>query len=282
MAHEDPSPAREKYDKTRSGVSKFFSEARVFWETRRAVLRGEALWENSSSKPAESTYFGPWKFNAVQTAIAGGFAATTTKAINLVLPPSDSKEPKAFADDPVLSKLFETTWGWIEPFVLPIFLTAFVALMGWGSLKQRDSTPQTRARARAAYLYLDGAHGFWPQLILAFLVAAFSSQLPVRFAETVSSPGVLWPMLILLLVLVIWQFSITAGKIPKLLFFANGYSSRARRFWQVRKPDDPPWGKLVGANLLAAWPLQIAVAGSAFGLAFGLASFLKWLQKVAA
>lgn len=280
MADPDQSPVRERYKKTYRDVTKWIDEARSFWRTRRAILQGQSLWDLDTAQLESEKYFGPWKFNAVQTAIAGALAAATTKVLNLVVPKLGSSEPKPFRDDPALAKLFEVTSGWIEPFVLPIVLTSFVVLMGWGSLKGAQSTSATRARARAAYLYLDGAHGFWPQLTLALLLAAKSVQLPARLEGYFAAPFVLWPLQAIFLVLFVWQIYITAGKIPRLLFAANGYSARARRFWQPGKSDDPPWGKLVAANLLASGPLLFTVTGGAFVLEYGLARALRWLQSL--
>jgi hypothetical protein len=203
---------------------------RSFWSTRRAILRGESLWDYEPSRLAENKYFGPWQFNAVQSAIAGSVAATSTKLLNLILPKAGTPEPKHFQDDPEFATLLETALGWIEPFGLPVFLTVLVFLMGWGSLKKEHSTPSSRARSRVAYLYLDGAYGFWSQLFLAFFIAAVSSELPARFAASFSTSVIIWPLRLLFLMLIAWQIYMTAAKTPRLLFVANNYSTRARRF----------------------------------------------------
>src|SRR5256885_8759014 len=106
------------------------------------MLKDEPLWEYEVSSLTAAKYYGPWKFNATKTAIAGGAAATSTKILNLVLPGAETPAPKPFASDPAFSKLFDTTFGWIDPFVIPVFLTVFVFLMGWGSVKGERSTAE--------------------------------------------------------------------------------------------------------------------------------------------
>ncbi len=280
METQDASPVQVKYRKVRSDIAKRLGEVRAFWATRDAILQGKPLWDHEAARLAGAGYFGPWKFNAVQSAIAGGVAAGATKFLNLVSPRTDAPAPQHFPDDPAFSKLFETTYGWIDPFVVPVYFTAFVFFMGWGSVWKAQSTATNRARSRAAYLYLDGAHGFWPQVLLAFIFAFAASPLGVRLTASAPSPALLLPGYAIVGVLLLWQFHITGGRIPKLLFKVHNYSARARRFWQPRKPDDPPWSKLVTANLLAAWPLSLAVAGSAYALAYGLAQLLTWLRRL--
>lgn len=87
---------------------------------------------------------------------------------------------------------------------------------------------------------------------------------------------------LLLAALVLWQFVTTASTIPKLLFKANSYSTRARRFWQPRLADDPPWGRLITANLVVIYFLNMAVVVAAFGIAYALATLILWLRHVVA
>jgi hypothetical protein len=237
------------------------NEAKVFWTTRRAILQGEPLWDYDRTQTPEK-FFGPWKFNAVQSGIAGGLAAAITNALDFLLPQAPT------------TSLLEVTLKWVNPFITPIWLTCLAFLMGWGSLKKEHSSPSERARARAAYLYLDGAYGFWPELLLASLIA-FSRLNMLLMMISYSAYSAVFLSYI---VVSIWQIYITLGKLPKLLFTANRYS--VGHFWQPRKQDDPPWGRLVSVTLLVGLPLFFAVSEGAFAIAYGLAKLVSWVRHI--
>jgi hypothetical protein len=263
MEDRDESPVQA----TLTGVTTWLKDARKFWGTRRAVLRNRSLWDYKAEELLSAGYLGPWKFNLFQTAAAGGLAAVVGKLLDLVSPAPEAIHTPLLGD-PELDRLFFAAMDWLEPFTIPTLLTAFVFLMGWGSLKAKDSTPQRRKRARAAYLYLDAAYGFWSQLFLALFVTVASSNLSLRKLGDA-------PWLVALFVcLSFWQLYITGGKIPKFLFQANGYSNRAGHFWQRRRPDDPPWNRLLLANLISSIPiyvgLQLSVVLLSRGYAYGV------------
>lgn len=129
--------------------------------------------------------------------------------------------------------------------------------MGWGTLRRRDSTSAKRRRARFAYLYFIGAYGLYSQFFLAFGVSFLSTDLGQKVLVQ-SQLGYLSIAFFVALVLCgIWQLIITVRKIPRLLFVANGYSDRVRHFWQRSQPTDPPWNKLVLANILGSTLLLV-------------------------
>jgi hypothetical protein len=67
-------------------------------------------------------------------------------------------------------------------------------------------------------------------------------------------------------------------RIPRFLFTINGYSTRRRRFWQRRKPDDPPWGKMQFAQFLAGLPLVVLVNVALMLLTVCIAKCLVWFR----
>lgn len=166
-AEKEESPLKEFLIKIQDTVDK----ARRFWRTKRAIERGEPLYDWSSSQLAEAGYYGPWKFNAIETALTGGLAAAATSVIAFLNSSSaNSSEVIAGPElllSPEVAAMVERTSAWTQPFLIPLLTTSIVFLIAWGSLKRKDSTNGTRARARRAYLYFDGAFGFFSQLVLA-------------------------------------------------------------------------------------------------------------------
>jgi hypothetical protein len=276
MEDSDVSPVHQTYSDFSSKLKNWLRESRQFWSTRRAILKREALWDYAVETRVAAGYFRPWKFNAVQTAVAGGIATLVGKLLDVLSPNPES----ALTGNPEFDRLLESALRWLTPFTVPILLTAFVFLMGWGSLKRSDSTPQRRARARAAYLYLDGAYGFWSQLCLAvFLTVVFSHLWQSTVAPSATLIGPWWALL-LFYVLAAWQLYIVGSKIPKLLFGTNGYSTRARRFWQRRLSDDPPWNKLVLANLISIVPLFVGLQLTVFAVAYAFAYLISGIRHL--
>jgi len=159
--------------------------------------------------------------------------------------------------------------------MVPIFITTFVYLMGWGSLRSKDSNAESRRRARAAYLYFDGAYGFFSRLFLAFGISLMATDLGQKMLENPFSR-----VLVTALIMAAgWQVLITARKVPRLLFTANGYSTRIRYFSSQRiQPNDPPWNKLWLASLLGGWPLWICLWFLLAAISYSLAWLLFWLR----
>jgi hypothetical protein len=265
MDDRDESPVRASLTE----FGKWLQNARRFWKTRRAVLTGKQVWEIRSTERQSEGYLGPWKFNLFQTAIAGGCAGTLTRILDLVSPaPQPVYSP--VLSNPELDKLFYAAKDFLDPFSIPVLLTVFVFLVGWGSLKGKDSSRQKRERARAAYLYLDAAYGFWSQLSLAVFWAIASSHLTEKkLGEPTWLVG-------LFVGVSIWQLYVSGSKVPKLLFRANGYSNRVTRCWRRRLPNDPPWNKLLLANVIQSVPiflgLQFLIVLLAYGYAYAMQS----------
>ena len=166
---------------------------------------------------------------------------------------------------------FNKIAAWIDPLSIPIMLTTVVFFFVWGSLKKSDSTPDKRNTARRAYLYFDGAYGLYSQLLMAFGIGLFSTAAGQSLVE---NEELLMPFLALIFLLAgstIWQIYISTKKIPKLVFAVNGYSGKAKHFWQKSNPDDPPWSKLTLAHIIMGYPLLLVISFVFLAVTFLLA-----------
>jgi hypothetical protein len=263
MADEtDESPLKESLTKIQDTVQK----AHRFWRTKRAIDRGEPLYDWSASQLAEGKYYGPWKFNTIETFLVGAIAAGAAKLVGLLNKPAENLSqvtaPSDFASflDPEVVDMLSRTSSWTQPFLAPLLMTSIVFLIAWGSLKRKDSTKVARARARRAYLYLDGARGLYAQLAIATgagILAGAAVGAELTDVETVSKKIGLSLLFGIVLTAggLLFQFYLLSRRIPRALFALNGYSTRVCHFWQRSRPDDPPWGKLTFAQFLGGWPL---------------------------
>jgi hypothetical protein len=278
----DRPPIVESLAEEKTKWTKHLETARAFYRTKLAIQRGIPLYEWSITDLQAFGYLGPWKFNAIETAITGGLASLTVNIANALSGAKPAEAETLDGIDPALATILKTTSSWLEPFTIPIFLTGFVYLMGWGTLRRRDSTSVKRLRARLAYLYFDGAYGLYSQLFLAFGVSAISTD----FGQKVLSSDPLSYFAVAFFVALvgagIWQLVITGRRIPRLLFVANGYSGRVRHFWQRSHPTDPPWNKLVVANILGGWPLLIVTSLLITAISFTFAWLLYLVRGLVA
>jgi hypothetical protein len=278
---DDRSPVSEEVTELRAFWSQRFDLVRRFFHTRRAIHRGTPLFDWSAVDREAAGYLGPWKFNAIETAVTGGVAAVTVNLAH-ALGNSRPAELQGFGTiDPALEPILRTILGWLEPFAIPVTLTAVVYLMGWGTLRRRDSTFETRRRARFVYLYCDGAYGLYVQLFLA-LAASFSST---EFGQRTIA-GNRWGCLSIalfysaLILASLWQTLQTTRKIPRLVFVANGYSDRLLDFWQRPQPTDPPWTKFSLAFAVGAGPIAVGIPWLIQWLSFGLAWLLNEVRAL--
>jgi len=278
----DLPPTQESIAEAKATWAKHLEAARAFYRTKLAIQRGVPLHKWSALDLQASGYLGPWKFNAIQTAITGGLASASVNIAD-ALSTTNPAEPETLEGlDPGLASILETTWGWLAPFTIPICLTGFVYLMGWGSLHRRDSTSEKLRQARFTYLYLDGAYGLYSQFFLAFGMSFVSTDLGQKILGSYTQSFFSIAFLFALLACGTWQIIITGKKIPRLLFAANGYSGRVRRFWQRPQPTDPPWNKLVLAYLIGSGPLLLLTFLLIYTLSFSLAWLLYQVRGVLA
>jgi hypothetical protein len=162
--------------------------------------------------------------------------------------------------------------SWLNPFFLPIYITGFVCLIGWGTLYSQDSTPHKRRRARFAYLYFDGSYGIYSNLVLAlvvsFLFTSFGQWVVMTFLKSLF---LFFGFQAVMYTLVFWQLYITGYKIPRSIFLINGYSGRMGRYGG---PNAPPGGKLsfaiLGGGLVLRYGVAFLITVANLGLAWVL------------
>lgn len=279
MAEEkDLPPIAEPYSKAREGLDKLTK----FWRTKRAIARGEPLYDWSDEQLKQKNYFGPWTFNAIETAVTGAVASGAANLVRVVFSePDETPPPLLPGEDAALAALIQRTSQWIDPFFIPILTTAIVFLAAWGSLRYRDSNSKSRARARRAYLYFDGAYGLFSQLFLALTLSiamALGSTHTSRLAD--AAPVVVGLAVILAIVAFIYQYYINLRKIPKALFALNGYASRYPHFWNRRKPDDPPMNRWALSIIVGGTPLVLLTQLALGFVSLILAQALLWIQNL--
>lgn len=267
----DLNPVQEVINKIKSS----FDVCRQFLATKNAVLKGEELYTLDNKEIIDKGYLTPWKFNAFETLMTGAFATVTTKIIqvSMQVKPTNEVQDEIIVDER-FTAILNNVSSWVDPFIIPVLLTSVVFLFAWGSLKGKDSSKEKRRLTRRAYLYFDGAYGLYSQLILAFGVGVFSSGLSETLFEDHTSPYLGWGFLLLLLVAFYWQIIISMKKLPKLIFLANGYTDRAKHFWQKSEENDPPWNRLVFAHIISGYPLSIVVGLLFFSISFLISYFL--------
>lgn len=275
----DRPPIPEQLTEAKSKLAKWVVDIRSFYRTRNAIQSGVPLYDWTPSDLQSSGYFGPWKFNSFEKLVIGSSASAIANLANLLSGETPKEVQPLVAIGPELSPLFSTILGWLNPFLIPLYVTGFVYLMGWGSLHQKDSTPLKRQRARHAYLYFDATHGLYSQLYLVFVLSFASTTLGQRLLSAFPAPLELG-IYLTVIAAVIWQTMIVLRKIPRLLFAANGYSTNIRHFWQRSLPLDPPRNKLVAAMLVGGWPLLLITILFIYAISFTLALALHVVRGI--
>ena len=241
---------------------------RKYSATRRAIRRGESLYDSSPEDLVHSGYMGPWSFNLAETA----FAAIPTTMFIAVLTFFWPHKPEIPEGTPELAgraaELQPAIGSWLQPLLIPLALMLIASLAAWGSLFRRDSTPDRRRRAKYAYLYYDGAYGIVPQFCFGLAITLIfwleeREWWPAPVALGVGALTVYaWGHLVYL----------TCVLEPRKLFALHGYSPVPIHFWtpkRKRPPNPGPWTKyglsvLMGGGCLA-YMLAIVV-GSAIVL----------------
>jgi hypothetical protein len=255
-----------------SGVKEKFSTFRKFWRTRRAVLKGDLLAKKSVSELDSLGLYTSWKFNLLQSTIAAAPALFVGKLLDTLFPPPTLK---GFAAE------FASWTSVTLPLVWPFMFFVFTQLTAWGSLKQRDQSPQTRKIARNSFLYLDGALGLYPQTFSALGLVLVS-----WYALHENEPHGQWAVIMVILggtilgIGFIWQLLLNSRIIPGRLFAINGYSPRIKSFWVLRDKGRNlgPMNKFFVVQLIGGW---VALAGTTlvgYGIA-ALIAFIVWRVK---
>jgi hypothetical protein len=267
----DRGPIQELIFEARNKLSSVYALFKNFLSTKRAIVRGEKIYLWTNDKIIEKGYLTPWKFNLTETATTGIIASFTANSIQFISQEKPSQDIQEVILNEEFTGFFMKTASWLDPLVIPIFLTSVVFFFVWGSLKKADFSAEKRNVAKRAYLYFDGAYGLYSQFFIAFSVGFLSTSTGQSLAENEEYLIPFIGFIVLLAAAFIWQIRVSMKKIPKLVFEANGYSDRAKHFWQKSRPDDPPWSKLTLAHIIMGYPLLIVIELMFFAVTFALA-----------
>jgi hypothetical protein len=276
----DTSPINSEIQKRKQLISERLKLFVDYRRTRSAIKSGVGIYSLSDSELSSQGYLGPWKFNLTEVAIAGGISLAVIKffsALNLSIPSATGEAEPASSE---FELMLSTAWSWFEPFFIPLFFTAFVYMTAWSSLEKSDASKEKKTTARKAFLYFDGAYGILPQTMLP-LLSALSASTFLQQLETDDALATL-PLTVQLLILafMMWQLIIMGNIIPKSLFSVNGYTNRARRFWQKKLSTDPPWGKYILSNTFLAPILGVGVFLVLIALASVVAYILLMIRSI--
>lgn len=273
-----PAPFEELTSKLKTYAS--------FWETRKAIVRGEYLFDYTSSQLKAKKLMSPLTFNATQSAISALAAVMLGKVIGFFYPtpgheavalsPSADKLARMSAvAEPVRDKIAD----WLTTGVAPFTLLVVATMIGWASLYNCDHCREKRIRARNAYLYFDAAYGFFPQMLLALSSVALTTSWHVAMEKSGNVPAAFWMVsLVVFLIAALWQARITNVSVVSKLFAANGYSPNRRTLFNLRTKIENrgPWElyrvvAFTGVGVLSGL-MFAGIRLVSYGLALGLAA----------
>jgi len=217
--------------------------------TRRAIRRGELLFDFSPDRLRANDYLGPWSFNLAESAFAAAPIVVIMKFLTLIWP-APEVDLSSLTEAQRLTATYQLAIaGWLQPFLAPLILLLMAPMLGRATLHGRDSSPERRQRAKWAYLYFDGAFGIVPQFcfVLTVTLSIWLTQRQFWTSELGWAMGALglysWGHLLY----------VSASRVPKMLFALHGYSTKAVHFWTRRstRPSNPaPWSKYSTAFVL--------------------------------
>lgn len=164
----------EDYSEIFSGIKKKWTLLRTFWNTRKAVLAGEPLYNLNNTELRSRRFMGPWAFGLTKSiAPVGIYAPVIAASISLI--------SSAAYQDPV-SRLGSTILMFCSPIIIPLSLLCLVFATAFASLPRGFVNRANWSAAQRKYLYVNGSYGLWPQLLLALgtpiLVRSFSASSP--------------------------------------------------------------------------------------------------------
>jgi hypothetical protein len=204
--------------------TKFFSYLR----TRRAIRKGSDLWQLPKADLESRRLLVSWQFNLYQSTLSALPSLILFRALYFVgLISEDTQDLKRFLG-PEAIKYYGQISSYLDPFLVPVVLGIACSGAARGSLNPSDRSKERLARARRAYLYLNGAYGLWAQTIMVFGGTALSSR---EFIEKIIGVPVFFLLALFILIAVAWQNTITSWKIPRTLFRINGYDTNYPRAW---------------------------------------------------
>lgn len=274
-AERPPSPFQELLSKLNS--------YKMFWATRKSIVTGEPLYDYTASQLKDKKLMGPWTFNATQSALSALAAVVTGKIIAFFCPPTEHPPVTLGASASGLEKLIaaaepikDSIYQWLSTGLAPFTLLVVATMVAWASLYKTDHSPEKRARARNAYLYFDGAYGFFSQALLALASVALISSVHTESQKAAVQIAIWVAVIVSFVVGLIWQIRLTNISLAAKLFQVNGYSSKRRTLFNIRtKIENPgPWElyRLVAVSGVGAfyWLLAGVLFVVSYAVAMGI------------
>jgi len=200
---------------------------------------------------------GPWEFNLTQSTIAALPGTVYATLRELLFEPNVSS--------PVAQKFKEIS----DPLVIPFILMLTAYTIGRASLRKEDSTKSKRDRGSRIFLYLDGAYGFYPQLLLSSAASFGWSRIDFDAGVSIKA---LVPYIFSVVAAV--QLLIYLVFIPEDLFNALGY----RAFGLKDNRPTPPKGRYRLAILVIIPLLIFAVRFAALVLGTLLGVLVEFIR----
>jgi hypothetical protein len=238
------------------GPVEFYQKAKNFWKTRMAVLGRLPLYDWSSTELRSRGFLGPWKFNITQSSIAAIPGTVSVIVKEFVFGQNEAI---------TLAHKFNKVG---EPLVIPFILMTTAYTIGRATAA-RQSTAAERDRGSRIFLYLDGAYGFYPQLLLSS-AAAFGLIKGDPYEGSPTSVAVYY----FFWAIACWQLLIYLLYIPEDLFDALGY----RAFGLTDRRPNPPKARY-WISVLIFIPLLTSVIKTVAAFAeFSLARLIEYLR----
>lgn len=207
-----------------------FKAFQIFWATRRAILRGESLFEQSDSQIASEGYLPPWKFNFAESSFVALGGSAVVLAISKMFGPGQPNPDGIGKEFPFLIAVkISSVLKWCLPFVPPLTLFICAQIAAKLSFRKNDprATGHERKRLERAYLYLDGAYGLYCQFFLAISTVVLTSAWGM-FRDGTNSKALFVTLCLGFFSSVLgslWQIVVLFRVIPKRLFRLAGYES---------------------------------------------------------
>lgn len=293
MSHQTESPVLEPASRAAAAeplepnpivnaITEAFSPIGKYFHTRRLLQAGRPLYQYTPAELKAADAMGPWTFNLTESVLVSLPTVLLMKVITLLWPIGPLEYPGMvqLAGVSRTSELGKRMNDYVvsmdagsQPFMVPLFLMLLASLCARGSLHRKDYTPERAARARWAYLYIDGARGLVPQFVFGLAAALMAwcqlrGTLTLPVAIAVGLP---------LLYSIIHLFYISVYLQPRLLFGINGYSTQPVHFWtprHKRPANAAPWRRYTLTVFGGGFVLGMILTAMMFALIVGAAYIL--------
>ncbi len=230
-----------------------------FWRTRTEVMAGHLLRHPAQvASEKDDSPMSAWTFNLTQSATSAAIAKIIVTVVMFFVPittAATSPSTKLGEEEKSASTVFadavdaraEKINEWLAVAWPPFALAVIARLMAWGTLKTDDLVSEKKRSARLRFLYLDGALGLFPQILLATGTGLFAALAPAASKDAFVPPETLSQSVaaslafVVLLIGVPWQYILNNFVIPRRLFLFNGYSFHMVFPWLARGPRGEPY-----------------------------------------